>query len=732
MLLTSEQAAFVEHPTIRNCKLISVPGSGKTTCIVARARYIKRNLTPDRLLILCFQRFVADSIRSYMTTDDDRIDIFTIDALARKALVEFCPQNSKEVRCFSSHFHDLLLDTVSTTTAALVSCIGRYSCIFVDEAQDLNELQYQLVLHLAKRLEACLVLIGDPNQTIYHFRGASPRHLLQYDADRFTLSQNFRSCPTIVELGNAIGRTCLAEFHCVDAHSTKPVIKDAVRVVHGSPYDLLNRLADRLERCATDGMDLSEVCITAPTRGQSDAYPNIGCAQVSNYLRLRGIKTSRFYSECGDAPSVQPYAPVPGRVNVMTVCAAKGLQWRLVILVTPHQQWFNTLPTKSDHEQHAHQIFVAATRPQERLLILTAPHCLNTAFSVLHTVPHVVENAVANDPPATLDELLASSTPLENEEDERQYKRCHVTQIVGNATPDTMKFFSQSVIQKEHVHHMSRPFKDPGMQCDAAFLGMLAEKVFVKEVSHHRGMVAPAISCIETWYAKDMVVCPSQHVLIASRILRRGSTDLPLDMPQSVREGLLSKRGNVPVDRITHSLVAPHAPTIVRAYKTYKSLNVTPEKCMNSLFLVTLALYAFNTRHFMYVRGGGGEKRHVLECKQVLDNARSMGHTLAHSDDKPMAFSRRDKLFTRRDDVVYILHGEIDLVHGGVAVEIKATHSTTLDHALQVYLYAKMLKPVPRTARVLNVLTGTVTTYTYPEDRTIHDQLLERLLRDSC
>lgn len=732
--LTAEQADFVLSPVLENCKLVSVPGSGKTTCIVARARHVRDHLTRDRVLILCFQRFVADSIRCRLNTGEERIDVCTIDALARRALVHFCPENSKEVRCFSSHFHELLAsDKVSDDD--LKACLTPYSCVFVDEAQDLNDLQYRLVRSLTKRLCCPLVLIGDPNQTIYHFRGASPEYLLDYEGKCYTLSHNFRSCPDIVSLGNAIGQKSLHKFHCVDARATQPHRPGAIRVVHGAPYELLNHVALRLQGWAAAGNDLSDVCIVSPTRGQSDHYPNLGCAQVSNYLRLRGVKTSRFYSESGDAPTAQPYMPVPGHVNVMTVCAAKGLQWRLLMLATPHHEWFNTGPSLKDHSEHAHQIFVAATRARHELDIMTVPGCLHTVFSALYAVPHTVMPATHGEEPSTLAALLATATPLETDTDDRRFVRCHVTQLVSNADPDILKFFSAHVIVNETAHKVAKAFVGDGSSPpDGVFLGMLAEKVFLKEVGFHRKMTMPAVGCIENWYSRDMVVCPSEHVQVTSRLLRRGCTDLPPALPPDVRDRLLEGNRAVPIDRITHDLVVSHVPRIVRAYITYKSLNGTPDKCMGALFMVTLALYAYNTRHFLHVRDRGLQKLHVMQSKQVLQNARSMGRALAQKDDRPIEFSKRVKLFVKKEadperQKTFILHGEVDIVHGGVATELKATHNTTLDHALQVYLYARMLAPNPRRAKILNVMTGIETTYMYSGDAGVHSSLVQQLVR---
>lgn len=61
---------------------------------------------------------------------------------------------------------------------------GRWRHFLVDEFQDLNQAQYQFLLALAGEAPASLLAIGDPNQAIYGFRGASPEFFRRLPATR--------------------------------------------------------------------------------------------------------------------------------------------------------------------------------------------------------------------------------------------------------------------------------------------------------------------------------------------------------------------------------------------------------------------------------------------------------------------------------------------------------------------------------------------------------------------
>ena len=78
----------------------------------------------------------------------------------------------------------------------------RYTHIFVDEYQDVNEMQYRLLRLLAPEEKANLTVIGDPNQAIYGFRGADVRFIEQFTTDYphatvISLSKSYR-CPEAV------------------------------------------------------------------------------------------------------------------------------------------------------------------------------------------------------------------------------------------------------------------------------------------------------------------------------------------------------------------------------------------------------------------------------------------------------------------------------------------------------------------------------------------------------
>jgi DNA helicase II / ATP-dependent DNA helicase PcrA len=82
--------------------------------------------------------------------------------------------------------------------------LSRIQYLLVDEYQDTNSIQWTILQQLVAELQIPIFVVGDDDQSIYGFRGASPQFLLSFkttypDANQYTLDENFRSSPIIVE-----------------------------------------------------------------------------------------------------------------------------------------------------------------------------------------------------------------------------------------------------------------------------------------------------------------------------------------------------------------------------------------------------------------------------------------------------------------------------------------------------------------------------------------------------
>lgn len=113
--------------------------------------------------------------------------------------------------CDARDFDDLLLDSVTLfreTPRLLAAYQNRYQHILVDEFQDTNTAQYVLLALLAGE-QPNLFVVGDPDQSIYRWRGADYRNVHRFQEDYpsaqvILLEQNYRSTQTVLDAAMAV------------------------------------------------------------------------------------------------------------------------------------------------------------------------------------------------------------------------------------------------------------------------------------------------------------------------------------------------------------------------------------------------------------------------------------------------------------------------------------------------------------------------------------------------
>lgn len=115
----------------------------------------------------------------------------------------------QEKKCFGLDYNDLIKFTLyifEQNKAIKIKWQQRLEYIMIDEFQDIDELQYKLMSVLCG-YHKNLFIVGDPDQTIYTWRGANVRYLLDFDkifpsVKTIMMMQNYRSTPQIVSVVN--------------------------------------------------------------------------------------------------------------------------------------------------------------------------------------------------------------------------------------------------------------------------------------------------------------------------------------------------------------------------------------------------------------------------------------------------------------------------------------------------------------------------------------------------
>ncbi len=154
-------------------------------------------------------RLAGGSIAAALTEEPDWVAGIGVDALGR--VVSAYEERMRSLGAVD--FSDLLLKAIALfeeNPEVLAKVRQRARFIHVDEYQDTNPAQYRLTKLLAGE-EANLMVVGDPDQSIYAFRSADLRNILRFADDYpgttvYRLETNYRSSGRILQVANAVIR----------------------------------------------------------------------------------------------------------------------------------------------------------------------------------------------------------------------------------------------------------------------------------------------------------------------------------------------------------------------------------------------------------------------------------------------------------------------------------------------------------------------------------------------
>ena len=202
------------------------------------------------------------------------------------------------VEASAMDFDDLLMVTTSLFDLfpeVLDHYRDRFRYLHVDEFQDTNRAQYVLVKQLAGR-HRNICAVGDADQSIYGFRGADIRNILDFERDFpeakvVVLDRNYRSTETILSAANAViannGRR-QAKHLWSDLGTGRPIaLYDAE-----DERDEAGFVADEVINLQSEDLDLSEVAVFYRVNAQSRVLEEV----LARYeLAHNVIGSVRFY-----------------------------------------------------------------------------------------------------------------------------------------------------------------------------------------------------------------------------------------------------------------------------------------------------------------------------------------------------------------------------------------------------------------------------------------------------
>ena len=173
----------------------------------------------------------------------------------------------QQKKCFGLDYNDLIKFTLyifSKSDEIRLKWQQRLEYIMIDEFQDIDGLQYELMQALCA-YHKNLIIVGDPDQTIYTWRGANVKHILDFDKNfpkvkTIMMMKNYRSTPEIIAAANSL----------IDKNTVRmkkqliPTLPKGERVVYShakTTKEEANSIAERIKKLSKAGVPYGDITI---------------------------------------------------------------------------------------------------------------------------------------------------------------------------------------------------------------------------------------------------------------------------------------------------------------------------------------------------------------------------------------------------------------------------------------------------------------------------------------
>ena len=337
--------------------LRGVAGSGKTIVLICRVRYLRAQHPDWRILVVCYNRVLADFLRTAIS--DDGVEVVTFHAWCTRQLkaagVEV-PVPAGRGQQWDDHWVETVPRVLSEAFDSARVPAGAYQAILVDEGQDFADSWYRLLLRALDPEANRLFIALDSSQNIYRRRITWRALGIQIVGHTRVLKRNYRNTRPILTAAYAmVHELDAAEADPADLVSSLIVPDQALRE---GPAPELERLdsAEGVKRHAKDWIEARLSRGIPPEDILVLGYNRLGMEQVAAWLDGQKIQASFL-----------PARRVDGAVGVSTIHSSKGLDAGHVLIVGAHE--LDSLRTR---EEARRLLYIAMTRAREELCISSA------------------------------------------------------------------------------------------------------------------------------------------------------------------------------------------------------------------------------------------------------------------------------------------------------------------------------------------------------------------------
>jgi DNA polymerase III delta prime subunit len=379
--ILNDQQKMIVEAGLEDSKVIGNPGVGKTTVMIHKIAWLfknkilqsKRSFLITTFTVNACNEFIEKSRKDAINEKDlfSNLNVSTIHSLAGRIYNKWGSHRSCDKGTIVSATTNLM-KTKTIEELKQIPCLCNLQLIIVDEAQDINQAQYDFLIEIKTKLQCVLILIGDPNQNIFQFQGGSDHFMLDFPGKIYYLTINNRSTPSIVRFANYFRpNQNLPEM----TTSRKEDRHQPIEIYRIGDDQMTDKIVDIIKELK---VDLSEVAIIGPvkkSRRLFNSYTNIGLSIFENLLTMYDIPFVQHYSTKGNENTTrEKVSRSRGKINLHTIHSSKGDEFHTVILLNFHFFTQGRRPTYEAYNHFMYQWWTGITRARNRLIIIMDPH----------------------------------------------------------------------------------------------------------------------------------------------------------------------------------------------------------------------------------------------------------------------------------------------------------------------------------------------------------------------
>jgi hypothetical protein len=362
-----EQLNFIKEP-LNSCKLLGIPGGGKTQSIIGKILYNYSNniiTKNNQFLILTFSRRACNDFiekgkkqnKILFTTKNIR----TIHSIAGKIVYKIMDKksSSQDTVIISS------IDLIENNKEEILNMddFNNLKVIFVDEAQDISFIQYKFVLKLGEVTNSHIILIGDPNQNIYQFQNGSDQYLIKHPGNTYNLIKNYRSTPHIVNFINNFRPWNSITTQMISTKEDDDILNKKPLIFIGTVEEIIENITNKILKSPFPREEIAIIGPVKKSKPYNDVYTNIGLSLFTNLLNKYNINYVKHYEDTNREEELyNENKKKEDHINLFTIHGSKGLEFHQVFLINFHTKTFGMIPTEEKYKEFKYLWYVGLSR----------------------------------------------------------------------------------------------------------------------------------------------------------------------------------------------------------------------------------------------------------------------------------------------------------------------------------------------------------------------------------